>query len=161
LGNDILPVHAAIGGPASGLSALPGGAVFWLLLIGPPAAFFLTLGSVVVRRRSGNLTAAWSVRRAAAEFTGTCKRSGLTAEELLQALQDYLIQRLSLAHGSLTADEAAALLRARKVDDKAVKELHGAWRRIEDAIYTGKGREATDAGEGLARLVARIEKGLR
>ncbi len=32
LGNDILPVHAAIGRTASGLSALPGGAVFWLLL---------------------------------------------------------------------------------------------------------------------------------
>ena len=76
-------------------------------------------------------------------------------------MQDYLSQRLSLARGSLTADEAAALLRSRKVDDKTVGELHGIWRRIEDAIYTGKGRETTDAGEGLARLVARIEKELR
>ena len=41
------------------------------------------------------------------------------------------------------------------------EELHGIWRRLEDAIYTGRGRETTDAGEALARLVARIEKDLR
>ena len=104
--------------PASGLSALPGPAVFWLLLLAPPAAFFLTLGGVVMRRHSGSLTAAWSVRRAAAGFSSTCKRGGLTADELMQALQDYVSQRLSLARGSLTADEVAALLRSRNVDDE-------------------------------------------
>jgi len=161
LGNDILPVHASIGEPASGLSAMPGTAVCWLLLLGPPAAFILTVGGSVVRSRSGSLTAAWSVRKAAAAFTRICKRDGLTAGELLQALQDYLSQRLRLSHGLLTADEAAVLLRSRSVDDKTVAELHRVWRRIEDAIYTGNGRQTTDAGEGLARLVARIEKGLR
>jgi len=161
LGNDILPVHAAIGKPASGLSAMPGGAIFWLLLIGPPAAFVLTLGGVVVRKRSGGMTAARSVRKAAAGFVRTSKRSGLTADELMQALQEYLSRRLSLTRGSLTADEAAALLRSRNVDDNVVGELHGVWRRMENTIYTGQGREMTDAGAGLARLVARIEKDLR
>lgn len=161
LGSDILPVHATIGRPASGLSALPGAGVFWLLLIGPPAAFFLTLGTVAVRRRSGLLSEAWSVRNAAAAFTSTCGRRGLTAEALLLGLQEYLGQRLGLARGSLTADEAAAHLRARHVGDDLVGELQAVWRRIEDAIYTGSGRETTDAGEVLARLVARIEKDLR
>ena len=131
LGNDILPVHAAIGGPASGLSALPGGVVFWMLLFGPPAAFAMTLGGVVVRRSSGSLTAAMSVRNAAAGFIRTCKNSGLTEGELMQALQEYLSRRLSLVRGSRTADEA------------------------------GKGSETTGSGEALARLVARIEKDLR
>ena len=58
LGNDILPVHAVPGRPASGLAALPGAAVFWVLLVGPPAAFFLTLGGVAVRRRSEGVSAA-------------------------------------------------------------------------------------------------------
>jgi len=161
LGNDILPVHAVPGKPASGLAALPGAAVFWVLLVGPPAAFFLTLGGVAVRRRSAGVSAAIGVRTAAAGFTRTCRRGGLTAEELLQALQEYLSRRLSLARGSLTADEAAALLRSRSVDAGTVGELHETWRRIEDAIYTGQGRETTGAGEALARLVGRIEKDLR
>lgn len=161
LGNDILPIHAVIDKPASGLSALPGAAVFWMLLVGPPAAFFLTLGAAVVRRRSGGMTAAWSARNAAAGFISTCGRSGLTAEALLPGLQEYLGRRLGLAGGSLTADEAAALLRSRNVDKKTVGELRAVWRRVEDAIYTGQGRETTGEGAGLARLVARIEKALR
>jgi len=161
LGSDILPIHTAIGGPASGLSALPGGTVFWMLLIGPPAVFFLTLGGALVRRRSGSMNAAWSVRKASAGFIRTSRRGGVTAAELMQALQEYLSQRLSLARGSLTAEEAAALLRARNVAAGTVGELREVWLRIEDAVYTGKGSERTDAAEGLARLVVRIEKDLR
>jgi hypothetical protein len=161
LGNDILPIHTANVGPASGLSTLPGPALFWLLLIVPPAAFFLTLGSVVVRRRSVNLTAAWSARRAAAGFLSACKRSGLTADELMQALQDYVSQRLSLARGSRTADEVAALLRSKNVDAATTETLHGLWRVLEDAIYTGKGRATTDAAKEFASLIARIDKDLR
>lgn len=161
VGDDILPIHAASGKPAAGLAGLPGPAVFWVLIIGPPAAFFLTRGTQMVRRKSGSLTAARNVRNAAAGFTRTCGRGGLTADELMQGLQGYLSRRLGLARGSLTADEAAALLRSRAVDEKTVGELRECWRRIEDAIYTGKGRETTRAGEGLARLVGRIEKDLR
>ncbi len=160
LGSDILPVHATIGETASGLAALPGAAVFWLLLIGPVAAFLLTFGGAALRQRSAGITAARSVRRAAGVFARACERSGLTADELMQALQDYLSQRLSLARGSLTADEAAALLRSRSVNERTVGELHGLWRRVEDAIYTGRGGEATTAGAALAALVARIEKEL-
>ncbi len=160
LGSDILPVHDVRGRSASGPTAMPGGAILWMLLIGPPAAFFLAFGGTAFRRRSGSLTAARNVRRAAAGFMRTCKRDGLTADELMQALQDYLSQRLSLARGSLTADEAAAQLRSRNVDEKTIGELHRLWRRVEDTIYTGKGREKTDAVE-LSRLVERIEKVLR
>lgn len=161
LGNDILPIHTANAGPASMLSALPGGSVFWLLLLAPPAAFFLTFGSVVTRRHSGSLAAAWGVRRALAGFVGTCKRDGLTADELLQALQDYVSRRLGLARGSLTAAEAIALLRSRNVGPETADKLHGRWRELEDAIYTGKGRETTGAGQEFSSLLARIEKELR
>jgi hypothetical protein len=116
---------------------------------------------VLFRRNSGSLTAAMSVRRAFAGFTGTCKRAGLTADELMQALQDYVSQRLSLARGSLTADEVVALLRSRNVDAKTVDRLHVRWRELEDAIYTGKGRETTEAAKEFANLLARVEKGLR
>jgi hypothetical protein len=161
LGNDIMPIHTANAGPASGFSALPGGAVFWLLLIAPPAAFFLALGSVVMRRHSGSLSAAMSVRRAFAGFNSACKRGGLTADELMQALQDYVSQRLSLARGSLTADEGVGLLRSRNVDPATADKLHGLWRELEDAIYTGKGRETTDAAKEFSNLLARVEKDLR
>lgn len=161
LGNDILPIHATVGASPAGLSALPGGAVFWLLLLGPPAAFALTLGGRIARSRSGRVAAVLSARNAAAGFIKTCKRGDLTAGDALAALQEYLGRRLGLASGSLTADEAAALLRARRADATAVGKLDAIWRRLEDAIYTGKGRERTDAGEELARLVARIEKDLR
>jgi len=161
LGNDILPVHGTLGDPPSGLAALPGAALFWLLLAGPPAAFLLTLGAAALRQRSGGITAARSVRRAAGEFARACGRGGVTADELMQALQEYLSQRLSLARGSFTADEGAALLRSRGVSVKTAGELHAAWRRVEDAIYTGKGGEAASEAEALARLVARLEKGLR
>ena len=155
------PSTPTLGEPASGLAALPGAAVFWLLLIGPPAAFLLTLGGTVARRRSGGMIAARACGGPPAEFASACGRSGLTADELMHALQEYLSQRLSVPRGSFTADEAAALLRARGVGEKTVGELHTAWRRIEDAIYTGQGREATDAGAAFARLVARVEKELR
>jgi hypothetical protein len=161
LGNDILPVHATIGEPASGLAALPGAAVFWLLLAGPPAAFFLTLGGAALRRRSAGITAARCVRRAAGEFARTSGRRELTADDLMRALQEYLSRRLSLARGSFTAAEAAVLLRSRGVDETTVEELHGQWRRLEDAVYTGKGREATAAGAACAHLIARIERQLR
>jgi hypothetical protein len=159
LGDDILPIHAA--GGAAGALSLPGGLAFWLLLLGPPAAFALALGGTLVRKRSGNLTAVLDVRRAAAALTGTCRRPGVTAGELLPALQEYLSRRLSLPGGALTAGEAAAQLRSRGGDAAAVAELQGIWRRLEDAIYAGKGRAAFDAGETLARLVERIERGLR
>lgn len=161
VGSDILPVHADIGSRPSGLAALPGPTLFWLLLAGPPLAYLLAFGGALARRSSGSLAAALSMRTAANALVRACKREGLTFDELMQALQDYLSQRLGLPRGSRTADDAAALLRARRVGDAAAGQLHEIWRRVEDAIYTGRGRETTDAGAGLARLVARIEKELR
>ena len=161
LGTDILPIHPTVGASAAWRAALPGGALFWLLLVGPPAAFALTFASLLARRKSVSVAALFSVRNAAAGFLKTCKREELTAAEALVALQEYLGRRLGVAPGSLTADEAASLLRSRRVDEKAVAALQAIWRRTEDAMYTGKGQARTAAGPDLARIVARIEKGLR
>jgi hypothetical protein len=76
-------------------------------------------------------------------------------------LQDYVSQRLSLSRGSLTADEVATLLRSRNVGAGTVDKLHGRWRALEDAIYTGKGRDTTDAAKEFSSLLARVEKDLR
>jgi hypothetical protein len=71
------------------------------------------------------------------------------------------MSQVSLARGSFTADEVAALLRSRSVDARTADKLHALWRELEDAIYTGKGRETTDAAKEFSSLLARVEKELR
>ena len=68
---------------------------------------------------------------------------------------------IEIPRGALTADEVATLLRSRNVGAGTVGKLQALWRELEDAIYTGKGRETTDAAKEFSSLVARIEKDLR
>lgn len=161
VGRDILPVRAIAGESDGTASAAPSGPAFWVLLAGPPAAFFLTLGGAGFRRRAGGLTAARKARKAAAGLMQACGRNGQTADGLMFALQEYVNLRLGLSRGSITADEAAAVFRSRNLDAQSVTDLHRVWHALEDAIYTGRGRQAIDVGEELSVIVARIEKDLR
>ena len=77
------------------------------------------------------------------------------------SIRNYLNERFGLSVGTLTPDEAAEILESRGVSIETAKELRKLIGKLEDAVYTGKGDEASEMEEDICKLVKQIEKGIR
>ena len=69
--------------------------------------------------------------------------------------------RLGLSLGSLTPEEAEAILRLRGVNQTVAQKFKGLVQRIEDAVYTGKGHEPCRMEKEVPQLIKQIEKEIR
>ncbi len=70
-------------------------------------------------------------------------------------------ERFGLSLGSLTSEEAAEILRSEGVSLDTVQKIQAILKRLEDAVYTGKGQKACAFGEDASQLVKQIEKEIR
>jgi Zn-dependent peptidase ImmA (M78 family) len=80
---------------------------------------------------------------------------------LALSIRNYLNERFGLSVGTLTPDEAAEILESRGVSIETAKELRKLIGKLEDAVYTGKGDEASEMGKQIPKLVKQIKREIR
>ena len=73
-------------------------------------------------------------------------------------VREYLNNRFSLSYGALTPQEAFEILTSQGVDKKTAERMQIIMQQLENAEYTGQGREAAAADTDLVPLIKRIEK---
>jgi len=161
LGRDILPVHTSIQDLSTGFQVRPGGRISWLILAAPFFVYLMTFWGLRFRRKSEMSGAAIRAKKAARKLILQCRKSELSSSALTLSIRDYLNDRFGLSLGSLTPDEAVAILRSHGVGLGTAEKLQSMLKRLEDIIYTGKGNEPCGMSEDISRLIKQIEKEIR
>ena len=161
LGRDILPVHTSLKYLDIGFRFQPGSLFLATVLFTPLFIYLATFLVIRLRDRSTGSLAVLKARKAAKSLTKKCRRERLTPSDLTLSVRDYLNDRFDLSIGSLTPDEAAEILKSEGVSPDAAGELQAILKRLENDIYTGKGHEPCHEGEGILKLIRRIEKETR
>ena len=82
-------------------------------------------------------------------------------DELTLAVRDYLNDRFDLTLGSVTPDDAVRILESNGVQPDTARHLGELLGRIEDAVYSGKGREPFEVAEEIPKIIKQIEKEIR
>jgi hypothetical protein len=100
-------------------------------------------------------------KAAAKHLSKTCRKETLSAGECMTALRDYLNQRLGLSLGTLTSDEAAAILATKGVSSETIERFRKQIRSLEDAVYTGRTEAPDDVQSTLPGIVNAVEKELQ
>ncbi|MBW1765516.1 MAG: protein BatD [Deltaproteobacteria bacterium] len=160
LGRDILPIHTSMKGLDSESLVRSGTLQFWLILIFPLLIYITTFWILRFSKRSANSKAAIRARKAAGRLVRQC-RDGLSSNDMILCLRDYLKDRFGLSLGSLTAREAEETLLENKVSPETAKELHDLVRVLEDAVYTGRGDESCSVAEKIVELIRKVEREIR
>ncbi len=143
LGSDILPLHRS-------MSALkqPIPTALWLALITLPLMIYLLI--LIMQRLSGPSEKQQRARRASKAFAKLKANPGQDAAGQLEALRNYLNDRLDLEIGVLTSAEVERYL----PDATALKELVN---QLNAAVYSGQQQGCSD----MLEIVAALEKELK
>ena len=161
IGRDILPIHTSIKDLTSILTVRPEGIFFWLVFSTPFFLYMLALSAIKFRRQSVQTLAATKAKKAARDFIRKCNKGGISSNDLILSIRDYLNNRFALSLGALTPDEAARILESEGVRPDTAHTLQAILQRLEDAVYTGKGQESCTSVEDIPGLITEIEKEIR
>ncbi len=144
--------------------------VWRFALAAPPACWLLLWALLRLRHRD---PAAWRGRQARRAAGGLRSRlaqlrrgpaESATPAAMLEALRAYFGVRLELAAGALTADDIAAALAARQVDEATASELRRLVADCEAELYGGRSWSKDDfaaASDRALKLVGTLEGQLR
>lgn len=158
LGRDVLPVHTGAEALEEGFESMPGPAVLWALVLGPP---LVLIGGWALKRRRGAPRApggAPGPRGALKAFLKECSPGRSTAEELLGAARRYFNASFGSSSGTLTPGEAGEILERagvnRAVRDRCVSFLE----ELTGRVFTGRGTEVFEGAGEFARLIRDIDR---
>ncbi|MBW1690851.1 MAG: protein BatD [Deltaproteobacteria bacterium] len=158
LGKDILPIHTAIKDLSVSYRPFMTGWFFWLALFGPFSVYMMAFFTLKLRKQSPEQLTQLRSKKALKELTKQCQKEGLSYLQLIDAVKDYLNNRFNLSIGVLTAVEAERILRTQGVRAENAESVGAIVRKVEDAVYTGKGQDRTDLGNDVYILIKAIEK---
>lgn len=161
LGRDILPVRGSVEELATGFRVRFDGLILWVILLAPLFVYVGTFWRMKSQNRSDRAIAAIKAKRAAKKLVRQCRQTGLSSNDLALSIRNYLNERFGLSVGTLTSDEAAEILESRGVSIETAENLRKLIRSLEDAVYTGKGAEASEMGKQIPELVKQIEREIR
>lgn len=161
LGHDILPIHTSIKDLGKGSIIPPGGLVFWFVFIGPFFIYAVAFLGLKFGKKSDRSLATLTAKKAAKKFIKKCRQDGLSSSDLALSFRTYLNERFNLSLGSLTSKEAAEILKSEGADLDTARKILAILKRLEDAVYTGRGQKACALGEDASQLVRQIEKEIR
>jgi hypothetical protein len=161
LGHDILPIHTSIKDLKSKSCIRPGGLVFWSVFIVPFIVYATAFLGLKLRKKSDSSVATLKAKKAAKKFIRKCRQDGLSSSDLALYFRDYFNERFGLSLGSLTSEEAAEILKSEGADLDTAQKLQAILKRLENAVYTGKGQKACMLREDASQLVRQIEKEIR
>ncbi|UCF05331.1 MAG: BatD family protein, partial [bacterium] len=143
-----------------GLSPLTGSAGWLAALIVPPALYALILTGVMVSRRRMSdpdaMRARGALKRLRTRLTALRKDRGLSqaaiCQGVMEALREYLGDKLRRTGATLTAGEAGQLLKERSVDQGVIDALTEVLTSCEAGSYAGD-LSSTGDRESLIRRV--------
>jgi hypothetical protein len=161
IGKDILPVHTSAQVLLSGETGLAGSMGLWAFLAAPVLLYASVFVGLRVKRTSEQSMAGARAKRAARVFAQRCKLGAPGAASLMDALREYLNDRLRLTMGSLTPADAHRVLTSHGVKEDTARRFSETVHGLEDAVYTGKADEACPFAGDLPEMIGRIERELR
>ncbi len=159
VGHDILPIHTSLRDLGTRSWALNGGLFLWTALLLPACGYVSTFVGLRLKRRSIQTLPAQRARRAARHLIRRCRQYGdHDATRLGTAVREYVNGRFGLSLASLTPEDAVGILTSRGVRPETAGKLGDALRKMEDAIYAGKGRGPVKMGDAIPAIVREIER---
>jgi hypothetical protein len=161
LGRDILPIHMSMKNLTAPSRIFTNRVFIFGMLLGPIFLYMVAFFTLKIRRQKADTQAATRSKKAARKFYRQCSEKGLSHQDLMDALRNYLNNRFSLSIGVLTSDEAAGMMRSMKVDPDIIETLRSMVQLLENAVYTGNGHLKTDQAHAFLDLVKDIEKEIR
>jgi len=152
-----------------GLSPLTGSAGWLAALIVPPALYVLVLAGVMVSRRRmsdpDRVRARGALKRLRTRLSAIQRDDGLSqaaiCQAVMEALREYLGDKLRRAGSTLTAGDVDGLLVARKVDRDVIDALTNILSTCEAGSYAGDLSSAGDRESLVTRVreaTARLER---
>lgn len=161
MGRDILPIHTSLRDLTNVYPARPAGALFALIILAPVLLYSATFIGTKLRKQSPQAAAVTKARKAARKLFKQYNQGSQRWEDLPLLMRDYLNDRLGLRLGSITAEEAAEIIKAKGARPETEEKLRRVLQKVESAIFTGKGQEPSDLGDELLQLVKQIDKEVR
>ncbi len=161
IGEDILPIHTAVGdqGQAAPFER-PMGPMLWIIILAPFGAYVAAYIGVRVRRKSVRSLPAIRAKRAAGHFVKAFKAAQNDSSAQMAALRGYINDRFGRTVAAITPDEAARILTENGVTPETSDKLRRMFQQIEAAIYQGGPIKEFRGDEGMRALVKQIEKEL-
>lgn len=161
VGHDILPIHSAMSNLGRGRTIAANPFLIWMILIIPAVIYGATFFGLKARRRAAGNTAAVKSKKAWRQFSRRCGRGGIGATELIDAVREYLNDRLHLSQGLLTSGEAYEILASHGVNRETAGQVREMIRDLEDAVYTGKGRDECRIVEDIKQVIRKLDREIR
>lgn len=161
LGRDILPIHTSMKNLTASSQMFANQILLIAMLIGPLILYMIAFFTLKLRKQKADSLALTRSKKAAREFYKQCRQEGLSHQDLMGAVRDYLNNRFTLSIGVLTSEGAAGIMIAKKVDPEIADKFRTMVQSLENAVYTGKGHEKTDQANALTELIKTIEKRIR
>jgi hypothetical protein len=135
--------------------------LFWPFLIFPPIVYLIGLFGKRLRKKSPETLTATRAKKASKTLIKQCRRPAMHSSDLIQVIRDYLNSRFGLALGSLTANEAADILKSNDVGMDTAEKLRTVVLKLENDVYTGGAQAASDIQQELPAIIGVIEKEVR
>ena len=107
-----------------------------------------------------NITALKS-KKAFRQFSRRCRRGSISASELVDALREYLNDRLNLSLGLLTSSETYDILSSNGVSKEKAQRMQEMIKNLEDSIYTGRGQDECQFVEDAKQLIRLIDREIK
>lgn len=161
LGQDLFPVHTSIRQVSAGARSRPTGMFSSLVLVAPFLVFTGTFLGMRLRKKSLASLSADRSKKAAKILFRRCRENELSSNDTLDMIRDYLNARFDLKLGSLTSEETENILTRRGIGSDQAKALKEIVRRLEDAVYTGRGALPCEWTEELVPLIRQVDKEAR
>jgi hypothetical protein len=158
LGHDILPAHGSLRYLSQGSGFKSRGWFFWFLLLIPILSYFGVLCGRFIFKQSPASRAAVRSKKAAKTFLQACGKRNISSKGMIALWTAYFNDRLGLALGTLTDQEAMKILTANGVSEPTASRVKTFIRSVEDAVYTGKGDETCNLVETLPELIKQVDK---
>ena len=158
LGHDILPAHGSLRYLSQGSGFKTRDWFFWFLLLIPMLFYLGVLFGRFIFKQSPASRAAVKTKRAAKMLLQECGKRNISSNRMIAVWTAYFNDRLGLALGTLTDQEAMQILTAHGVSESTANRVKETIRSMEDAVYTGKGDETCNLVEALPELVKQVDK---
>ena len=161
VGHDILPIHSSMSNLNPGYADTKNHLLILIILLMPVVIYGATFFGLRTRRKAMANVATMKSKKAFRQFSRRCGRGDISAAELIDALREYLNDRLNLSLGLLTSGDAYEILFSNGASREKAQRVQEMIKNLEDFIYTGKGQDQCQFVEDAKQLIRLIDREIK